>query len=227
MEGVKYMENKRIQEPGDTLFLCKDGVPEAADAEKALFGTERMLSALNGQPDAAPEQALCSVRAAADDTVKEAEPFDDLTMLCPEYKGGGEPAADEQEFEAETEKLPEVLAFVDERLEAADCPPRTQMQIDVAVEEIFVNIAHYAYGQGKGRAKVRMTISGEPKEAQIIFFDSGIPYDPLSKPDPDVTLPAEERGIGGLGIYMTKKMMDETSYAYQDGQNVFSMRKKL
>lgn len=118
---------------------------------------------------------------------------------------------------AKIEKLADVLAFVDTLLEENDCPMKTQMQIDVALEEIFVNIAHYAYPDGDGEAQISATVV--PGRMEITLTDSGIPYDPLAKPDPDVTLPAEERAIGGLGIFMTKKLMDELSYRRVDGTN--------
>lgn len=133
----------------------------------------------------------------------------------------------ELELEALTENLPKVLAFVDEQLSSADCPMKVQMQIDIAVEEIFVNIAHYAYSTEKGKATVRIEILPDPPAVDITFIDNGIPYDPLAKPDPDVTLSAEERQIGGLGIFMVKKSMDDVKYQYLDGHNILTLKKGL
>lgn len=133
----------------------------------------------------------------------------------------------ELELEALTENLPQVLAFVDEQLESADCPMKIQMQIDIAVEEIFVNIAHYAYSTEKGKATVRIEILPDPPSVDITFIDNGIPYDPLAKPDPDVSLSAEERQIGGLGIFMVKKSMDDVKYQYLDGHNILTLKKGL
>lgn len=130
-------------------------------------------------------------------------------------------------LDATIENLDDVLAFVDGELEKLDCPMKTQMQIDVAVEELFVNIAHYAYAPNTGSATVRFDAVREPKAAAITFVDRGVPYDPLAKPDPDVTLSAEERQIGGLGIYMVKKSMDDMKYEYRDGQNILTIVKKL
>ena len=101
------------------------------------------------------------------------------------------------------------------------------MQIDVAVEEIFVNIASYAYAPLTGIAKVRVEISDDPATAVITFIDRGTPYDPLAKKDPDIHASADERSIGGLGIFMTKKMMDEVKYEYRDGENILVLKKKL
>ena len=135
--------------------------------------------------------------------------------------------ADELKVEADNQNIEEVLTFVDSHLESADCPMKIQMQIDVAVEEIFSNIANYAYTPGRGDAIIQMSTSGNPPVAEIVFIDSGVPYNPLAKEDPDITLSAEERPIGGLGIYMVKKSMDEVNYEYKDGKNIFTIKKSL
>ncbi len=131
----------------------------------------------------------------------------------------------ELSLEAKVEHLNQVLAFVDEQLESHDCPMKAQMQIDIAVEELFVNIAHYAYAPASGPVTIRVEVESEPPAASITFIDRGVPYDPLAKPDPDLSLPAEERPIGGLGIYMVKKSMDGIDYEYRDGQNILHIRK--
>ena len=133
----------------------------------------------------------------------------------------------EIDIEAVADSLPSVIDFINESLEEADCPMKTQMQINVAVEEIFMNIANYAYAPGKGRATVCVEVGGEPPAVLMTFIDQGIPYDPLAKEDPDVTLSAEERQIGGLGIFMVKKTMDDVRYEYKDGSNILKLKKLL
>ena len=133
----------------------------------------------------------------------------------------------ELEIEAKLDNLNQVLAFVDGFLEENECSMKVQMQMDVAVEEIFVNIANYAYAPGVGQARIRIEITGEPRMVQVTFIDSGVPYDPLAKPDPDVTLSAEERQIGGLGIFMVKKSMDNMLYEYKDKQNILTLQKNM
>ncbi len=128
-------------------------------------------------------------------------------------------------IEAKKENLDQVLAFIDGVLEANGCAMKVQIQIDIAVEEMFVNIASYAYAPGVGDAVIQVEMKDEPKRVAITFFDTGTPYDPLAKEDPDVTLPAEERQIGGLGIYMVKKSMDDVRYEYKDGKNVLTIEK--
>lgn len=130
-------------------------------------------------------------------------------------------------IEALAENLNIVTEFVDQRLEQIECPMKAQMQIDVALEEIFINIANYAYQPGKGPATVRVDVTDDPLTVTITFVDHGIPYDPLAKEDPDVTLPADQRQIGGLGIFMTKKLMDDVVYEYKDGSNILRLIKKL
>ena len=108
------------------------------------------------------------------------------------------------------DNLHAVMAFVDDFLEKHDCTMKAQMQLDLCVEEIFVNIANYAYGSGSGDARICITYA--EGTVTITFADSGVPYDPLAKPDPDITLSAEERQIGGLGVYLVKKNTDRVDY---------------
>ncbi len=133
----------------------------------------------------------------------------------------------ELKIDALVENLDQVLAFVDAELEAMECSMKTQMQIDVAVEELFVNIASYAYAPETGDAIIGVESFQDPQRVEITFIDEGIEYDPLKKEDPDVTLAAEERQIGGLGIYMVKKSMDNMEYKRQDGKNILKITKNL
>lgn len=128
---------------------------------------------------------------------------------------------------ADRNNLLKVQAFIDEQLEAADCPMATQIAIDVAVEELFINIASYAYSGKTGTATVQVKIHKKPLSAEITFIDSGKQYDPLAEADPDITLAAKDRKKGGLGIFMVKNSMDDMKYEYKDGQNVLTMIKNL
>lgn len=130
-------------------------------------------------------------------------------------------------IDAKIENLDEVLGFVDAELEMIDCPMKLQMQIDVAVEEMFVNIAHYAYVPDIGKATIKLEMSEDNKMVAITFIDEGVPFDPTAKADPDVTLSAQERQIGGLGIFMVKKSMDSMEYERIDGQNILTITKSL
>lgn len=128
---------------------------------------------------------------------------------------------------ATVENIEKVTEFVNSQLEEINCPIKAKMQIDIAIDELFGNIAHYAYKPETGPATVRVEVAEAPISVIVTFIDHGIPYDPLKKDDPDVTLSAEERTIGGLGIFMVKKTMDEITYEYKDGQNILSIRKDL
>lgn len=134
----------------------------------------------------------------------------------------------ELRVEALVENLDKVLSYVDSLLEGAECPAPVQIQIDIAVEEIFVNIANYAYTPGKGDAILSAELTDGGKTFRMVFKDRGIPYDPLAKEDPDITLSAEERQIGGLGIFMVKKSMDDMQYERtSDGQNILTIFKTI
>ena len=128
---------------------------------------------------------------------------------------------------ATVENIETVTDFVNEQLEALDCPIRAQMQIAIAIDELFGNIAHYAYNPEIGKATVRVEVIEDPLAVTITFIDNGVPYNPLEKEDPDTSLSAEEREIGGLGIYVVKKSMDDITYEYKDGQNILAIKKNL
>lgn len=133
----------------------------------------------------------------------------------------------ELRVDATVENIEKVTAFVDEQLEQLNCPLKAQMQIDIAIDELFGNIAHYAYSPKTGSATVHIDVLEDPLSVVVTFIDNGKAYDPLARKDPDVGLTAEEREIGGLGIYMVKKSMDEISYEYKDGQNILRIKKKI
>jgi len=129
--------------------------------------------------------------------------------------------------DATIENITSVTAFVEEQLEVMDCPMKTVMQINIVIDELFSNIANYAYPSGAGPATVRIEALEEPKAVKITFIDKGIPYNPLLNEEPDVTLSAEERKVGGLGIFLVKKSVDDISYEYQNGQNILQIVKRL
>ena len=119
------------------------------------------------------------------------------------------------------------MGFANAHLEEEGCSEKTRMEVELALEEIYVNVANYAYAPGTGEVSIHVEIEEDPKTAVIILTDQGTPYNPLEKETPDITLPAEERQIGGLGIFLTKKIMDDLEYEYRDGSNILTMKKKL
>ena len=130
-------------------------------------------------------------------------------------------------FAAKTEVLSDVLGFVEQTLESFECPLKIQMAICVAIEEVFVNVARYAYPEGTGDMTLGIAFDEQSRVLTFRMSDAGVPFDPLKKPDPDITLSAEEREIGGLGIFITKKTMDDVRYAYENNQNILTMIKKI
>lgn len=224
MEDTVYRDYVLQLSPGSRLFLYTDGVPEAASADGEMFGTARTVEALNQGGTASAELTVRNVREAVEGFASGTEQFDDLAMLCLEYRGSGEP--DSLELEAALPDLNIMQEFIDTHLETAGWPEKARMPVRLAAEEIFVNIAQYAYAPESGKVRVEIEVTEDPPEITLKFTDSGIPYDPLAKADPDISLPAEEREIGGLGIYMTKKFMDDLSYEYRDGQNILVMKKR-
>ncbi len=225
MEGVRYRQASLTMKPGDKLFLYTDGVTEATSVQKELYGEARLSKYLNTHINDSVDKLLHGLRADINDFVGEADQFDDITMLIFDYqKYMDSDGMTETEFTASDENFREVIEFVEGELEKVECPPKTMMQISVAVEEIYINIAHYAYLGQKGKMKLGLRI--QPGEAAIRFTDHGMPFNPLAKADPNIKAPTEERSVGGLGIYMVKKTMDDTQYKYENGQNIFTIVKK-
>ena len=232
MDGVRYRQNELQMQPGDKIFLYTDGVTEATSGEKELYGEERLSEYLNAHSSDSVEDTLHGLRADIDRFVGDAEQFDDITMLILDYqKKQAESNMIEREFPAKDDQLEPVLTFVQEELEKLESPMKATTQLCIAVEEIFVNIAHYAYLDAAGNAKpdgsMKLGIGYEDGMVTLRFTDRGLPFDPLAKNDPDITLSAEERDIGGLGIFMVKKTMDKVGYRYENGQNIFEISKKL
>ena len=230
LAGQKYREYTLQMDQGSKLFLYTDGVPETTNIREELFGMERTLRALNDAKEEAPDAIIRRVDRSVEYFVGEASPFDDMTMMCIEYKAkrkGGGSVMKELTVDAVGENLAAVTEFVDAELEALDCPLKTQFKIDVAVDELFTNVAQYAYVPDTGKVTVQFGVEENPTTAVITFIDRGKPFNPMLAKEPDVTLDVKNRAIGGLGIFMVKKSMDEMSYEYKDGQNIVRVKKAL
>ena len=143
------------------------------------------------------------------------------------YHKGDDEMFTEKIFAAKTDVLYEVLNFVEQQLEQAECSRKQQIAIAIVVEEVFVNVANYAYGDDTGRVKISFEFEQENRTMTLEVSDKGMPFDPLKKQDPDITLSSDKRDIGGLGIFMTKKTMDSVEYCYKNGENKLTMKKKI
>ena len=228
MEGVRYRVNELTLERGDRIFLYTDGVTEATDSNNQLYGEDRLLKFMTDNVGLDGTALLPSLKFDIDEFVGDAPQFDDITMLVLDYKNKeGGVSMTNKVFPAKIDALDDVIGFVEQSLEEFECSMKNSMAICVAIEEVFVNVAHYAYGEGEGDVSFGIGFDNESHEVTFVMKDKGIPFDPLQKADPDITLSAEERSIGGLGIFITKKTMDKVEYTYENGENVLTMIKKI
>ena len=237
LEGMEYTEYEVLLKPGSEVFLYTDGVTEATSEKNEQFGTKRLLESLNSGLAPELKGVLERVNDAVDVFVGDAPQFDDITMLCLYYAGVDATDSSEEQregrymkemtLEATVGNIPIVTDFINTELEALECPMKAQMQIDIAVDELFGNIAHYAYDPLTGPATVRVEVDDDPMAVIITFIDHGKPYDPLAVKEPDITLNAEDREVGGLGVFLVKKTMDEITYEYKNGQNILKIRKNM
>lgn len=221
MENIRYREYELQMEPGETLFVYTDGVAEATDSGNNLYGTDRMLEALNRNPEAEPEELIGTVYQSIDEFVGEASQFDDITMLALTRKKENSKGMLKLKTEVNMECISEVTEFFEEQLRKCNAPVSVVAQIGMVTDEIFSNIVRYS-----GATSVTAGCETEDHRVILRFADNGRPYDPTKKSDPDISIPAQEREIGGLGIYLVKKTMDRIRYEYLDGFNILTIEKE-
>ena len=185
-----------------------------------------MLTSLNKSPHASPDELIQILLDDIEEFTGDREQFDDITMLAFRFNGQ-QSHLRTIKIEATVENLPRVIEWIEEMLQILDVPMKTQMQITLAAEEIFVNIAKYAYAPGVGDAYIRIGYDMDTHTVKLTFRDSGTPYNPLGKEDPDTTLSAEERAIGGLGIYLVKETMDNVTYVRNHSSNILTIEKTI
>ena len=219
MEGVRYKEQQLQLQQGDEIYLYTDGVTEAHDIDKQLFGEDRLLESLNETVGMTVEEICRKVKADVDVFQGEAEQFDDITMLCVRLN---EVENKMLSVNPTMESISHVADFVEEHLEKFEVPMKISTKLMVAVDEIYSNIVHYS-----GASEAKVQIVKETDALRLVFRDNGKPYNPLDAKDPDINAAAEDRTIGGLGIFMVRKMMDNVDYMYKDGQNVLTLGMKI
>ena len=205
----------------DTLFLYTDGITEAENPDYTLFSQDRLKKALNTNPAGNVRDIVLNVKTAVREFEDGCEQSDDFTMLALRY------LKNRLYIPAKMDRIDDALNFIDSMLSDTRSPYGAN--IIVAVEEIFSNIAKYAYPGRKegGFVDIACAIGGNPTFITITFTDSGIPFNPLDRPDPDITIPLMQREPGKMGLFMVKQMMDSVTYAYQNGQNILTIRKQL
>jgi len=243
-EDAKYIENEVTLEKGDVLYLYTDGITEAMNPNLELFSEERLVAALNQNKDASCRELLHAVKKDVDDFCGGAEQADDITMLAlkigkpqePWPPHGTEPPAEspdntaddtmkELRLYATQENLDMVMNFVNGEIEKCGYSEELQNEINIAVEEIFINIANYAYSPEIGTAAIFISILTD--KTIIKFEDTGRPYNPLLHSGPDLEKSLSEREIGGLGVFLVKKIMDTVEYCRIDNKNILIMTKNL
>ncbi len=222
MEDYEYKNNEVILNKGDKLFLYTDGLPEATNSELEMFNLDRMVDTLNELKDLNTKELLNEVKNKVDTFVGEATQFDDLTMMALIYKGD---SAMKKKFNASMDELNNVLKFIDDGIKDIK-DSKLLKKFNLVVEEIFVNIVSYAYSDNDTNNTVTISIKDNDDKTIITFIDNGKHFNPLIKDDPDLSLSVDERPIGGLGIYLVKKMMDNVEYEYKDNKNILTIEKR-
>ena len=223
MKDVQFEESEYKLDPGDRLFLYTDGVVEAINQENKMYGEDRLNRFLDQNLSLNSKDTIIGVKKDIDKFANNKTQFDDMTMLELRYKDMQERSKNSKRFKADLEELPYVQDFVNTKLSELNINNKTINQIDLAVEEIFVNIVQYAYKDKEGICTI--TINNAGNIIEFTFEDNGAPFNPLEKEMPDITLSKDERDIGGLGIFLIKKTMDKVDYKYEDNKNILKITK--
>lgn len=220
MDMVKYKEQELQLQPGDEIYLYTDGVTEAHNSNNELFGENRLLESLNSTKGMSVEDICKKVKEDVDAFVCDAEQFDDITMLCVQlneidsYNG--------ITVVPSMETVPQVAEFMETEMEKFEISPKISMKMLIAIDEIYSNIVRYS-----GATEAIVSIKKSDNTLKLQFKDNGKPYNPLDSKEPDITASAEDRSIGGLGIFMVKKMLDKVEYKYVDNYNILTLTKNL
>ena len=221
IDEAKYKENKIVLEPGDKIILYTDGVTEAHNPNNELFGEKGLIEFTKKNITNNAKDYIHNLREEIKKFAGGNEQFDDITMLVVEYQKGAQ-LMESKIFKADVKELDSLFEYSSTLLEVLDFSKRDIIMINTALEEVFVNVAKYAYEKG---GEVEVTLSNGKNKVTFVFRDSGKPFNPLEKEDPNITASSEEREVGGLGIYMVKNIMDETTYEYKDHHNVLTLVK--
>ena len=213
---------------GSMLFLYTDGLTEAKNNQRKLFGMDRVMTMLQGTGNLLPEQLLTKMAQAVHNFVEEAPQSDDLTMLAIKFTPVSfNMALDEQlTLQNDIRQVPKLNDFVKDALERVGVGVSLIKQMQLAVEEAVVNVMEYAYPVGETN-DILLQISSDGQYVRFVIKDRGVAFDPTAKKKADTTLSVEDRPIGGLGILLVREIMDSVSYERTDGMNVLSLTKKI
>ena len=228
LENTQYRKNEIQIEPGDRIFLYTDGVTEATNIKNELYGEKRLQDFLNNNIDLDVEETISNLKKDIDKFVGAGEQVDDITILELLFKDRKDEniIVTQKVFKADTNELPRVQNFIENELQKYNCDINKIYQISLVVEEVFVNIANYAYKGKEGYCTLAIEYDKMGK-VNVVFEDNGIKFNPLEQEEPDITLPASKREIGGLGILITKKIIDDANYKYEDNKNILTIIKNI
>ena len=228
IENIKYEKYEINIEPEDRIFLYTDGVVEAINYNNELYGEDRLQLFLNNNCNLSAKENIEKLQEDIKKFVGRREQFDDITMLELNYKTKqtNEEIYIERVFKAEVNELPQAQEFLIKELKNIGFRKKEINQVLLVAEEIFINIAKYAYKDEIGECKIKIHVDNE-NILVCTFEDSGIPFNPLKKEDPNINLSANERSVGGLGIYMSKNIMDNIDYQYINNKNILKITKKM
>ena len=220
MDGIRYKEQEIQLEKGDKIYLYTDGVTEAHNDKNELYGEDRLLKCLNSVKDKSVDDICQKIKEDVELFVGTAEQFDDITMLCVSFNEETKDIAITVNPTMET--VSQIAAFVEEEMEKLEISPKISMKLMIAVDEIYSNIIRYS-----GASEATIKIEKTEKELHLWFIDNGKPYNPLDAEEPDITISSEDRKIGGLGIFMVRKMLNNVEYKYIDGKNILKLTKVI
>lgn len=228
LDGMSYRSDSHPLQDGDTILLYTDGITEAFHADgKTMFGVERLSEAVKAAASNDPEKLISSVYSSVREFSEGAEQADDITMLAVHFSRPAPSDSQSAVFKAVPDQLAKGNAFLEASPLFQRLSPLEQTRLAVSFEEIFVNVASYAYPPGED-GPLQIDLFEEDGEFRLRFTDKGKPFDPLKRGDPDITLDAEDRPIGGLGIFLVKKNSSSVSYERTPaGENVFTIGVKL
>lgn len=240
LEGLQYKQNEIYLDKNDVLFLYTDGVTEATNEENQLYSEKKLMNLLNKSKQTEPKEILKTVSTDINNFVKTAPQFDDITMLAIKINTKMDSNSDHNidphtdiilenaktiTLPAILDEIPNIVEFIGTCLDEYDIALKVKIQLDIAIDEIYSNIAKFAYTDSPGKATISCIADKENNRLQLIFMDKGLPYNPLEADDPDITLSADEREVGGLGLFMVKKIMDHITYEYKNHTNILIVEK--
>lgn len=221
-----YGEYQIKLEKGSKLFVYTDGVLEARDKD-GQFGMERALATLNKYENLTPEEICKNTLVDLEAFIGENVQFDDITMVCLEYRGYEDDNINRLSIHTGVDDVSKGIIPVVEYLESLEVDHKVIYKVELALEELLVNVASYAYAPATGKIDIAYYVQEDPRMIVISITDEGKPFNPLKNEDPDTTLPSDQRKIGGLGVFLVKKTMDEVEYNRKNGKNILIIKKAI